>query len=140
MTDLCTVSYEVYPPTGTDGIATMHLTRPPTGHTDQPSLHDILAQCLSVLQPLTARYIWQRDTLHLVPSTSRAAPWHTQQPPCLWGHSCVGESVQDEWMITALLRHITRAVAGTTARCERLAHTLQPTVWAGCGTTMGISC
>lgn len=83
-------------------------------------LHDLLAQCLVILQPLTTRYIWQQDALRLTPSTSHAAPWHSQpQPPCLWGTSCVGESVQDEWFITALLRCVTRALPDIAARYGR---------------------
>ncbi len=87
------------------------------------SLDDFLAQCLTVLQPLTANYIWQRDALHLVPSTVHPQPWQapsssalSSQQACLWGSSCIGESVEDEWLITSLLRAVTSALP-CTARC-----------------------
>lgn len=143
MTDVCTVKYEVYPPAGVnvqvDGVidwlivylvplSAPHRTISPTpsiDFIDTSSLDAFLAQCMTILQPLTANYIWQRDALQLVPSLMHAPPWQAPStnstppnltPPCLWGSSCVGESVEDEWFITSLMKALTAALP-CTARC-----------------------
>jgi hypothetical protein len=61
----------------------------------------------------TQDYIWQRECFGLWPSHSYPRPWAAKaaagdQPACLWGQTCYGDNVEDEWFITWLLLQVTR--------------------------------
>ncbi len=74
---------------------------------------------MTELAPHTAGYPWQLDAFGLTSSAAAPPPWRRPaQPalPCLWGSLRFGDAVDDEWFAAWLLRRLTEAVPGTTAR------------------------
>ncbi len=66
-----------------------------------------------------AEYPWQLDAFSLTSSAAAPPPWRrpAQPPlPCLWGSLRFGDAIDDEWFATWLLRRLTEAIPGTTAR------------------------
>jgi SGT1 protein len=86
----------------------------------RPGEQELEALRLSLVEhtlPHLQNYIWQRDSFNLVSSASRPPPWRLAAPkrkaatdawpPCLWGATCFGDNIDDEWFIVWLLRDLT---------------------------------
>ena len=87
------------------------------------SLQDLQQRCSQIIWAQIEGYIWQRDSFHLQFSEVEPQPWHTSKaqaaascshrPACLWGQTCYGDNVEDEWFIVWLLMELTRQLPVT---------------------------
>ncbi|GAX83686.1 hypothetical protein CEUSTIGMA_g11111.t1 [Chlamydomonas eustigma] len=97
------ISYAVYPGISVQG------------------LDDLRVQLLQDISGFSQDYIWNREPFHLETCHVQPPPWWNlrgrktskarrqdslHETPCLWGQVNVGECVEDEWVIVALLFHI----------------------------------
>lgn len=100
-----------------------------------PAEAELLAlrsRCMQLAAPLLRGYIWQKEPFRLTPSTSAPQPWASSSSSrraarapgeggraaaaCLWGSTCWGENVEDEWLVVHLLLDMTARVQHLTAR------------------------
>ncbi|KAK9825639.1 hypothetical protein WJX81_002609 [Elliptochloris bilobata] len=84
-------------------------------------LSALRARCMVTLAPYLAGYPWQLDHFELYSSFREPPPWRQTGDrhnalPCIWGSMRFGDSIDDEWFTTWLLRELTRRIPGNTAR------------------------
>uniref|UniRef100_A0A182NJH7 Uncharacterized protein n=1 Tax=Anopheles dirus TaxID=7168 RepID=A0A182NJH7_9DIPT len=91
-------------------------------------LEPLLLEVNRLAEAFCQRYIWHRDAFHVVPrllndtrmlieaATGDSALAGAKLPSHLYGISHVGDNVQDEWFIVALLFHLTERIPGLVAR------------------------
>uniref|UniRef100_A0A182Q2G5 Uncharacterized protein n=1 Tax=Anopheles farauti TaxID=69004 RepID=A0A182Q2G5_9DIPT len=92
------------------------------------TLEPLLLEVNRLAEAFCQRYIWHRDAFRVVPrllndsrmlieaATGDSAVAGAKLPSHLYGISHVGDNVQDEWFIVALLFHLTERIPGLVAR------------------------
>ncbi|CAD7702554.1 unnamed protein product, partial [Ostreobium quekettii] len=82
-------------------------------------LEGLRRACTEHALSCTCDYVWQRDGFELQCSNSTEPPWvragkregsALSTPPCLWGATRFGDSVEDEWLIVFLLKLISARI------------------------------
>ncbi|XP_058054224.1 protein ecdysoneless [Anopheles bellator] len=92
------------------------------------SLEQLLQDVNRIAEEFCGPYIWHRDGFRMVPrpkdnsrllieaATGENGPDATKLPSHLYGISHVGDNIQDEWFIVALLYRLTERIPGLVAR------------------------
>ncbi|XP_035910549.1 protein ecdysoneless [Anopheles stephensi] len=92
------------------------------------SLEPLLQEVNRLADSFCQRYIWHRDAFRVVPrllndsrmlieaATGEHGTASAKLPSHLYGISHVGDNIQDEWFIVALLFHLTERIPGLVAR------------------------
>ncbi|XP_050074004.1 protein ecdysoneless [Anopheles maculipalpis] len=92
------------------------------------SLESLLQEVNRLAEAFCQRYIWHRDAFRVVPrllndsrmlieaATGEHGTASAKLPSHLYGISHVGDNIQDEWFIVALLFHLTERIPGLVAR------------------------
>ncbi|KAK8044888.1 hypothetical protein PG993_004912 [Apiospora rasikravindrae] len=65
------------------------------------ALENVRKSVMRLAESLTKDYIWQRDSLNLEVKNDRGLVY-------LYGSSCFGDSVEDEWLIVYILRELSK--------------------------------
>ncbi|XP_049291057.1 protein ecdysoneless [Anopheles funestus] len=91
-------------------------------------LEPLLLEVNRLAEAFCQRYIWHRDSFRVVPrllndsrmliaaATGENGTASATLPSHLYGISHVGDNIQDEWFIVALLFHLTERIPGLVAR------------------------
>uniref|UniRef100_A0A182WL77 Uncharacterized protein n=1 Tax=Anopheles minimus TaxID=112268 RepID=A0A182WL77_9DIPT len=92
------------------------------------SLEPLLQEVNRLAETFCQRYIWHRDAFRVVPrllndsrmlieaATGENGTASATLPSHLYGISHIGDNIQDEWFIVALLFHLTERIPGLVAR------------------------
>ncbi|XP_053674786.1 protein ecdysoneless [Anopheles nili] len=94
---------------------------------NENSLEPLLQQVNQLAEIFCQRYIWHRDGFRVVPrllndsrmliaAATGDSETNAKLPSHLYGISHVGDNVQDEWFIVALLFYLTERIPGLVAR------------------------
>ena len=83
-------------------------------------LGSLCAHLVDKAHSLTQGYIWQHESFGLKSSFQQQQPWLKKQKTgstaCCWGQTSFGDNIEDEWLITWLLMHLTRQHSNLSAR------------------------
>uniref|UniRef100_A0AAG5D721 Uncharacterized protein n=1 Tax=Anopheles atroparvus TaxID=41427 RepID=A0AAG5D721_ANOAO len=97
-------------------------------NSESPSLEPLLEKVTQLAEEFCRPYIWHRDGFRVVPrmlndsrmlidaATGDDSAVNAKLPSHLHGISHVGDNIQDEWFIVALLFHLTARIPGLVAR------------------------
>ena len=93
-------------------------------------LQEFRLQCMAFVAAYLTGYVWQQDPFTLQSSEVRNAPWstssvsksaakghHPKTFAYLWGTTCFGDCVEDEWLIVWLIVQVTKKVGSSLFHC-----------------------